>query len=99
MKHLHIYAQQINHDRAYVVGTEVALRDFASHILKCLDGKSEPDKDVFYTADGEGFEVKVLPVTVDQLQKLKLPYTNPELLMLQQPCHLHPEDLIKRKNK
>ena len=75
MNYLHIYAQARNHDGAYIVGTKESLLLLIEQISSTLrDGQYEQGS--FFTADGEGFDLRVCVADEDDLQKLDLPYTD-----------------------
>jgi hypothetical protein len=71
---LHIYPQQHWHDCAVIVGTPsglIALRDAIDAAL--TDGKGVADT---MTADGEGYEVVVLPANAPP-ENVEWPYPTP----------------------
>lgn len=97
LDNLHIYAQETNHDRAYIIGTREALVGLLEALQRALEQGIYADS--YCTADGEGYKVVIIQTENSKIEELKLPYTKPELFGLEQPNHLHPEGFIKKYNK
>ena len=78
MEVLHLYAQECEHDEAFVVGSRESLTRLRDTIDRALANKaSHKSSDAlaeFFAADGEGFDlyVKVVPASVEM--QLQLPY-------------------------
>lgn len=71
---LHIYAQEIWHDEAYIAGEREALtilRDAIDDALK--KGTSSAQ---FFTSDGEGFDVQIVVADEPTMNKMMVPYTD-----------------------
>lgn len=74
---LHIYAQQYQHQEAWVVGTKdglTALRDALTVALAADAPISIPA----FTNDGEGYKVIVWPMAEAKVQDLRTPYVDPD---------------------
>lgn len=69
---LHIYAQEIWHGEAYIVGTESALIDLANKISEACTRKHTISE--HSVNDGEGYNVHIL--VVEDMDPLSLPYTD-----------------------
>ncbi len=91
---LHIHAQCWWHDEAWVVGNEEALRNLVRALKRAIkEGYAEY---LTFTADGEGYDVRILRLNDDALwDKARLPYTA-EWAQDKCPDALHPEDLVRR---
>jgi len=77
MKLLHIYAQEIWHGEAYIVGNRDGLLALKEAIEQALvDSKSQVDE---YASDGEGYKVRVIMNDTGWLEPfwdtLALPYS------------------------
>ena len=71
---LHIYAQSMWHDEAFIVGGAkaiTALRDALTHALE--HGRSDV---TLCASDGEGYSVIVVLANEDDIDELKMPYTD-----------------------
>ena len=74
METLHIYAQEIWHDEAYITGTPEALamlRDAINTALETGTGRAE-----CFVCDGEGYRIEVVQTTDEQIDKMVVPYTD-----------------------
>jgi hypothetical protein len=66
---LQIYGQGAWHGDASIAGTRealTALRDAINSVLET--GKEE--KALFFSSDGEGYEVRVIPASVEELERM-----------------------------
>lgn len=79
MELLHIYAQELNHDEAFIVGNKEGLLRLKEAIDKALNEEAYLSRNVF-VSDGEGYNVVVIcndkEPQDDTWQNLILPYTN-----------------------
>lgn len=74
MNTLHVYAQEIWHDEAYIAGTREALEALRTAIDQALAaGQGHMQS---FANDGEGYTVHVVQMTEDQADKMKVPYTD-----------------------
>lgn len=101
-KKLHIYAQDINHSEAYIVGTPEALLQLAMKIIYSLPEHPlktyEYDiKEPFFVRDGEGYEVKVKACAEEEINKLAYPYTNLAAMGFIANHGEHPYTLFKKE--
>lgn len=71
---LHIYGQLYQHSDCYVLATKNDLKAFAEQLLAACDGKSVSSN--YFTADGEGYTVRVSVVEDSDLDVTRLPYTS-----------------------
>lgn len=74
METLHIYAQEIWHDDAYIAGTTEALkllRDAIDAAIATGTGRAE-----CFVCDGEGYRIEVVATTDEQIDKMAVPYTD-----------------------
>lgn len=74
METLHIYAQEIWHDEAYIAGTPEALtllRDAIDAALKTGTGRAE-----CFVCDGEGYRIEVVATDDEKMDKMAVPYTD-----------------------
>jgi hypothetical protein len=75
METLHIYSQEIWHDEAYIAGTHEALtllRDAIDAALKTGTGRAE-----CFVCDGEGYRIEVVATDDEKMDKMAVPYTDP----------------------
>lgn len=76
-RYLHIYAQAFWHEEAVIVGNRDALLALADAInVAVLSGDSGTESMEAFTADGEGYTVRVRLMDYDGMRKLRLPYTD-----------------------
>ena len=76
MKTLHIYGQEAWHDDVYVIGDIEALKELRDTIDKLLLTKESQESPTFFCGDGEGFSVRVMVATEEELDRvIALPYT------------------------
>lgn len=71
---LHIYAQEIWHDAAYIAGTTDALkllRDAIDAAIATGTGRTR-----CFVCDDEGYTIEVVAATDEQLDKMPVPYTD-----------------------
>lgn len=74
MTTLHIYAQEIWHDEAYIAGTREDLEMLRMAIDRALtEGRGQMQT---FACDGEGYIVHVVVATEDQADAMPVPYTN-----------------------
>ncbi|MDE2097931.1 MAG: hypothetical protein KGL39_11830 [Patescibacteria group bacterium] len=73
---LHVYAQEEQHREVVISGTVDALLSLRALISEALGGNM-CDETTFFTNDGEGYGVKILPLTDGQAGEIPLPYSNP----------------------
>ena len=74
MTTLHIYAQEIWHDEAYIAGTREDLEMLRMAIDRALtDGRGQMQA---FVCDGEGYTVHVVTMTEDQADAMPVPYTD-----------------------
>lgn len=74
---LHIYGQSYNHDHAFIVGDTTALIELRDAIDRALKTGTTASETTSFTADGEGFEVKVYREEEEEYwDKAGLPYTD-----------------------
>lgn len=93
---LHIYGQTQWHDEAWVCGSAAALRKLRDAIDRALETGLSVVSDVCYVNDGEGFEVRVIPVSSEAaLDKLALPYTD-EIASEKKDGVIWPHELLGR---
>ena len=74
-RYLHIYAQAFWHEEAVIVGNRDALLALADAIQYAANVDGETHAEAF-TADGEGYTVRVRLMDYDGMRKLRLPYTD-----------------------
>lgn len=70
---LHIYGQHSPHDEVFITGNRVALialRDAIEHALN----NQQPQLTGVFAADGEGYEVHVIPRTDKAICETGMPY-------------------------
>lgn len=78
---LHLYAQECEHDNAYIVGSRESLTKLRNAVDEALANKAQHKSSdalaEFFAADGEGYGlyVKVVPGAVET--RLQLPYAEP----------------------
>lgn len=73
---LHIYAQAIWHDEAYIAGTREYLEMLRMTIDRALaDGSGHGQMQAF-TSDGEGYTMHVVLTTEEQADAMPVPYTD-----------------------
>ena len=73
---MHVYGQQAWHDDVVIVGSSadmIALRDQIDAAIHCIKVKDTPD---YFTNDGEGYGIIIIPVTEQEMQEIPLPYTD-----------------------
>lgn len=71
---LHIYAQTMWHDEAYIAGTREdleMLRIAIDHALAEGNGQMQA-----FACDGEGYTVHIVPMSEDQADEMPVPYTH-----------------------
>lgn len=74
MTTLHIYAQEMWHDEAYIAGTREDLEMLRAAIDGALtDGRGQMQA---FTCDGEGYTVHVVQVSEEQADEMPVPYTD-----------------------
>jgi len=74
MMTLHIYAQEIWHDEAYIAGTREDLKMLRMAIDRALtDGRGQMQALV---CDGEGYTIHVVLVSEEQADAMPVPYTD-----------------------
>jgi hypothetical protein len=75
---LHIYAQAFWHEEAVIVGTREALLALADAINVAVlkDNSDGVERMEAYTADGEGYDVRIRLMDENSMNKLVLPYTD-----------------------
>lgn len=91
---LHIYAQAMWHDQAFIVGSKAALEALGKAIARAIEsGKSSAQS---HTADGEGY---VVMVAVHEANDLAEPYTDREFMGKddgKSPCDLFTGDEYRK---
>jgi hypothetical protein len=73
---LHVYAQDLSHDDAAIVGTRsglAALRDALDAALAAADGKTKAE---VFVNDGEGYLLTVAVVSGEKMVEMAVPYTD-----------------------
>jgi len=75
MKTLHIYAQKVWHDEAYIAGTRDALHALRDAIDRALI-RNAPAVAEAFCCDGEGYRIHVVPTTEEQADAMPVPYTD-----------------------
>jgi len=76
MNRLHIYAQEWEHQKAYIVGSEDALNSLRDAIHTALREHTSESR-VIFAADGEGYRVHFIALEDgQQWNRLALPYTD-----------------------
>ena len=75
METLHIYAQEIWHDEAYIAGTRDALHALRDAIDRALNHNAPTVAEAF-CCDGEGYRIHVVPATEEQADAMPVPYTD-----------------------
>lgn len=94
---LHVYSPTYFHDHAFIVGNKAALEELRSAIEMALAGSS--GSATAFTADGEGFEVKVYCEEEDEYwNKASLPYTD-KTIFCNDAEEIGPWDLFKKYKK
>lgn len=74
MSTLHIYAQAIWHDEAYIAGTREDLELLRATIDGALaDGRGQMQA---FASDGEGYVAHVVRVSKEQADAMPVPYTD-----------------------
>ncbi len=74
---LHIYGPAHHHDFSFIVGDKEALENLRDAIDKALEAGSATGEADSFTADGEGFTVKIYREEEDDFwNKSLLPYTD-----------------------
>lgn len=74
MTTLHIYAQELWHDEAYIAGTVKALEMLRIAIDRALaEGHAQMQA---FACDGEGYTVHVIPMSGEQSDAMPVPYTD-----------------------
>jgi hypothetical protein len=75
---LHLYAQPFPHEEARIIGTREGLRELQKALNKVLSATQEhPKTDLeSFTADGEGYHVKIQMLSTKEMDELRLPYTD-----------------------
>lgn len=76
MNTLHLYAQAYWHAPAHIVGTLEALWLLHRAIAEALEHGRGTTRS--FTADGEGYAITVQAQTDDQMDRVPLPYTDPD---------------------
>lgn len=90
---IHLYSPDAWHDDAYVVGTREGLQNLAGAIKAAIEnGQSVVTA---FTGDGEGYSLRVVQVTEEEMPLLELPYVGE----LARDCRkaIHPCTLVDRK--
>ena len=74
MSTMHIYAQEIWHDQAYIAGTRETLEMLKLAIDRALsDGQGQMQ---VFASDGEGYTIHTVVMTEEQADKMPVPYTD-----------------------
>lgn len=74
MATLHIYAQEIWHDEAYIAGTREDLEMLRMAIDRALtNGHGQMQA---FACDGEGYTVQIVTLTEEQADAMPVPYTD-----------------------
>ncbi|HEX7324324.1 MAG TPA: hypothetical protein VF292_03080 [Rhodanobacteraceae bacterium] len=91
---LHLYAQPVYHDEAYVVGTRTGLLTLRHAIDAALadDAHATATAECF-VGDGEGYALRVAVVSQATVPHLAVPYTD-SLAVEQRKSALWPVDLF-----
>lgn len=91
---LHVYAQLMEHDDAYVVGTRAGLLALRNAIDTALadDAKATATTECF-VGDGEGYSLRVAVISQASAPYLAVPYTD-NLAVEQRNSTLRPADLF-----
>lgn len=72
---LHIIAQPMSHDEAFIVGTEEGLTRLRNAIDLAIKHKAETHQAALISNDGEGYWGMVRCATEDQMDEIPLGYT------------------------
>ena len=94
---LHLYAQDDNHDDAWIVGDRVALTALRDALNQVLDGPHPATGVQAFCEDGEGYTTLVMRVDEpDVWRELLLPYARLRTFAHQAPPHdaLHPYQVL-----
>ena len=93
---LHIYGQVYNHDHAFIVGNREALESLRDAIEAALETGSAVGETSPFTADGEGYVLKVYrEEDAKYWDKSLLPYTDHDIY-IDPKDHIGPWDLFKK---
>lgn len=95
METLHIYAQAMWHDEAYIAGTRGALQSLREAIDRALTNNAPAFAESF-SCDGEGYRIFAVPVTEDQAEAMPVPYTDDCARAQQDRMQFGPWALIDR---
>ena len=71
---LHVYAQELWHDEAYIVGTPGALEALRDCIDRALSQSPRSQKMEAMTNDGEGYDLYVLCSEGTEIDRMQTPY-------------------------
>ena len=93
---LHIYAQTIWHDEAYIAGTREALDDLVRAIGLALENNESSEHRQF-ASDGEGYRVHVVLATEEQAMAMPVPYTDDCAKANQSRIPFGPWGILRRK--
>lgn len=93
---LHIYGQVYNHDHAFIVGNKESLEKLRKAIEAALETGSAVGEASAFSADGEGYDIKVYREEDDSYwDKAKLPYTDNDIF-IGSDDDIGPWDLFKK---
>lgn len=77
---LHIYGQAFWHESIEIAGDEESLLRLAHAIMGAVNstgnGGSDHNQADFFTNDGEGYDVNIYCLTPEEMNILRLPYTD-----------------------
>lgn len=97
---LHIYGQTLWHDHAFIVGDTTALIALRDAIDAALEAGTAATETTSFTADGEGYEIKVYREEEEEYwDKSLLPYTDETLYSPPLTDVIGPWDLFKKYKK
>lgn len=93
---LHIYAQAMWHDEAYIAGTREDLEMLRIAIDHALaEGRGQMQA---FTSDGEGYTVHIVPMSEEQADEMPVPYTDEIARAKQDSWQFGPWSLLMRSN-
>ena len=75
MKEVHIFAQGAWHEEAYIVGEKESLKLLRDTLTRAIDAEDGMSSQELSTNDGEGYDVHVVSLSKEAMNKMGLPYT------------------------
>jgi hypothetical protein len=94
---LHVYAQELWHDEAFIVGDVRALeqlRDAVSAALTSGRGSA-----LVFARDGEGYRLHVVRHETARMDRMRLPYADSSRILGSEPKGRYPASLVPHDDR